>query len=129
MTRAFSTTSRARWSASGASSSHSKPRWRRSSTSISCAGTGGSRPRPSVGSRTWRSLDGGRARPKAHDGRIDGDFTGWSRTGIPLWDEGHGWGRTSRSSDPGADEYRPALDGDRADPEEAGHGVKNLNGG
>ena len=67
--------------------------------------------------------------PRASDVRVSGDFTGWGRAGIPLWDEGDGSWRTRLPLNPGVYEYRLVVDGDWADHEEAEVRVKNPFGG
>lgn len=67
--------------------------------------------------------------PRAQDVRVSGDFTGWTRAGVPLWDEGDGSWRTMLPLDPGVYQYRLVIDGDWADHEEAVHRVKNPLGG
>ena len=67
--------------------------------------------------------------PLASDVRVTGDFTGWSRGGIPLWDEGDGSWRTLLSLEPGVYEYRMVVDGDWADHDEALDRVDNPYGG
>jgi 1,4-alpha-glucan branching enzyme len=67
--------------------------------------------------------------PAASDVRISGDFTGWTRGGIPLWNEGDGSWRTVLSLLPGIYEYRLVIDGDWADHREAPARVSNPYGG
>lgn len=67
--------------------------------------------------------------PSASDVRITGDFTGWTRGGIPLWNEGDGSWRTVLSLLPGIYEYRLIIDGDWADHDEALARVDNSFGG
>lgn len=67
--------------------------------------------------------------PAASDVRITGDFTQWTRGGIPLWNEGDGSWRTLLSLLPGIYEYRLIIDGDWADHGEALARVKNPFGG
>lgn len=67
--------------------------------------------------------------PGAGDVRITGDFTEWTRAGIPLWNEGDGSWRTILSLLPGIYEYRLIIDGDWADHGEAVARVPNIFGG
>ena len=65
----------------------------------------------------------------AQDVRITGDFTGWTRGGIPLWNEGEGSWRTLLPLKAGVYEYRMVVDGDWADHDEARVRVSNPFGG
>jgi len=65
----------------------------------------------------------------ANDVRITGDFTEWTRGGIPLWNDGDGSWRTMLSLNPGVYEYRMVIDGDWADHDEARVRVSNPFGG
>lgn len=67
--------------------------------------------------------------PAASDVRVSGDFTGWTRGGIPLWNEGDGSWRTVLSLTPGIYEYLLVIDGDWADHGEALARVKTPLGG
>jgi len=63
--------------------------------------------------------------PEARDVRVSGDFTGWARAGIPLWDEGDGSWWTMLPLNPGVYEYRLVIDGEWSDHEEADVRVRN----
>lgn len=67
--------------------------------------------------------------PAASDVRITGDFTEWTRGGIPLWNEGDGFWQTELLLLPGIYEYRLIIDGDWADHGEALARVSNPFGG
>ena len=67
--------------------------------------------------------------PHANDVRITGDFTGWTKAGIPLWNDGDGSWRTMLSLNAGLYEYRMVIDGDWADHDEARVRVDNPFGG
>lgn len=65
----------------------------------------------------------------AVDVRVSGDFTGWGRDGIRLWDDGAGSWRNVLSLKPGVYQYRLVINGDWADHVEAGARVTNPFGG
>ena len=57
--------------------------------------------------------------------RVTGDFTRWSREGIPLSHDGAGGWRTILSLDPGDYQYRLLVDGEWANPADATDRVAN----
>lgn len=66
--------------------------------------------------------------PHASDVRVTGDFTSWTKAGIPLWDEGQGSWSTMLPLKAGVYEYRMVIDGDWADHNEARVRVSNAFG-
>lgn len=61
----------------------------------------------------------------AGDVRVTGEFSGWSRAGVPLSNDGHGVWRTMLSLKPGSYQYRLLINGQWADHEEATTRVEN----
>jgi 1,4-alpha-glucan branching enzyme len=57
--------------------------------------------------------------PGAGDVRVTGDFSGWSKAGIRLSNDGHGLWRTMLSLKQGVYQYRLLINGTWADHEEA----------
>jgi 1,4-alpha-glucan branching enzyme len=66
--------------------------------------------------------------PGAADVRVTGDFSGWSKVGIRLSNDGHGLWRTMLSLKQGVYQYRLLINGDWADHEEATARVENPYG-
>ena len=61
----------------------------------------------------------------AGDVRVTGEFTGWSKAGIRLSNDGHGIWRTMLNLKPGTYQYRLLINGDWADHDEATARVRN----
>jgi len=66
--------------------------------------------------------------PEAGDVRVTGDFSGWSKAGIRLSNDGHGLWRTMLSLKQGVYQYRLLINGNWADHEEATIRVDNPYG-
>ncbi|HVR83441.1 MAG TPA: glycogen-binding domain-containing protein [Planctomycetota bacterium] len=66
--------------------------------------------------------------PGAGDVRVTGDFSGWSKAGIRLSNDGHGLWRTMLSLKQGIYQYRLLINGNWADHEEATVRVDNPYG-